>query len=62
MKTVTLIAALCFIDVAATVAGLAPQLWPGVTQQTTFGAALVAGAIVAAVMGVLAAQDEVKNL
>lgn len=58
MKTAILIAGLCFINVAAIVGGLLPQLWPGATQQATFSAALVAGAAVAAIMGIWAAQDQ----
>ena len=61
MKSTILLAGLYFICVAVIVAGLLPQLAPGATQSVTFGAALVIGAIMAAVLGVIVSQDDRVN-
>lgn len=57
MKETISIAGLCLFIVAAIVAGLAPQFWPGIHQSTTAGIALATGVLVAVAMAVVLAQD-----
>lgn len=52
---------LCFIVVAATIAGLLPQLAPGIGDSTLYAVALTVGALCALAMALIVSQDEGAN-
>jgi hypothetical protein len=57
MRGTLFAAGLCLFVVAAAVGGLAPQLWPSVTQSTTLAVALTVGVLVAVALAVIISQD-----
>ena len=52
---------LCLFVMATSVAGLLPQIWPGMTQSAAYAIALTVGVLVALAMAVVLSQDEGVN-